>query len=56
LGGIRLGFEDRAAAGDASLVHGGVQRVIDLLDQHLAERLGSFRAQPALLEVLGQPS
>ena len=53
---IRSGFENGSAARDAPLMDSRAEGVIDLLDQHLAEGIGSFRWQPALLEVLGQPS
>ena len=39
-----------------SLMDSRAEGVIDLLDEHLAEGVGSVRGQAALLEVLGQPS
>ena len=41
---------------DPSLVDGRAERVIDLLQQHLAEGVGSLEAQAALVELLGESS
>jgi hypothetical protein len=35
---------------------GRAKSTIDLVHQHLAEGIGSFRAQPTFLEVLGKSS
>src|SRR6266513_2775285 len=55
-GWIRGGLEDRSTARGPPFVDSRAESVIDLFEQHGAEGLGSFEAQPALLEVFGKSS
>ena len=53
---IGTGFEDRAAAHHPSLVDIRAQGVVDLLEQQRTEGVASLEDQPALLELLCEPS